>query len=107
VGRSAKSYRELGRKIQIHHNTVKKYLTKMEVRRKAKESAPETTARQQFVIKAGLKLLTQNFFSAKSIYKCVMEDESQDHPASEDVKFIARPSSQRRICCGWLTVKVA
>jgi hypothetical protein len=30
AGRSAKSYRELGRKIQVHLNTVKKYLTKME-----------------------------------------------------------------------------
>jgi DNA-binding CsgD family transcriptional regulator len=38
AGRSAKSYRELSRKIQVHHNTVKKYLTKMEVRRKAKKN---------------------------------------------------------------------
>jgi DNA-binding transcriptional regulator YhcF (GntR family) len=36
AGRSAKSYRELGRKIQVHHKTVKKYLTKMEVHCKAK-----------------------------------------------------------------------
>jgi DNA-binding CsgD family transcriptional regulator len=35
AGRSAKSYRELGRKIQVHHNTVKKYLTKIGVHRKA------------------------------------------------------------------------
>jgi hypothetical protein len=75
AGRSAKSYRELGRKIQVHHNTVKKYLTKMGVHRKAKKSAPKTTVRQQSVIKARLKLLTQNFFSTKSIYKCVMDDE--------------------------------
>jgi hypothetical protein len=52
---SAKSYRELGRKIQVQHNTVKKYLTKMGVHRKAKKSAPNTTARQKFVIKARLK----------------------------------------------------
>jgi DNA-binding transcriptional regulator YhcF (GntR family) len=69
AGRSAKSYRELGWKIQVHHNTVKKYLTKIRVHRKAKKSA-----RQQSVIKARLKLLTQNFFSAKSIQKCVMDD---------------------------------
>jgi hypothetical protein len=31
TGFSAKSYRELKRKIQVHHNTVKKYLTKMRV----------------------------------------------------------------------------
>jgi hypothetical protein len=54
-----------------------------------------------------LKLLTQNFFSAKSIYKCVMDDESyftvdsnewqqqsyyesEDHPTTEDVKFIRK-----------------
>jgi hypothetical protein len=36
AGRSAKSYRELGRKIQVHHKIVKKYLTKMGVHRKAK-----------------------------------------------------------------------
>jgi hypothetical protein len=37
AGRSAKSYRELGRKIQVHHNTVKKYLTKMGIHREAKK----------------------------------------------------------------------
>jgi hypothetical protein len=47
----------------------------MGVHRKAKKSAPKTSARQQSVIKARLKLLTQNFFSAKLIYKCVMDDE--------------------------------
>jgi DeoR/GlpR family transcriptional regulator of sugar metabolism len=36
---------ELGWKIQVHHKTVKKYLTKMAVHRKAKNSAPITTAR--------------------------------------------------------------
>jgi hypothetical protein len=41
AGRSAKSYRELGQHIQVHHNTVKKYLTKMSVHRKAKMSAPQ------------------------------------------------------------------
>jgi hypothetical protein len=75
-GRSAKSYRQLGRKIKVHHNTVKKYWTKMRVHRKAKKSAPKTTARQKTVIKARLKLLTQNYFSEKSIYKCVIDDES-------------------------------
>jgi hypothetical protein len=48
----------------------------MAVHRKAKKSAPETTAPQQSVIKARLKFLMQNFFSAKSIYKCVIDDES-------------------------------
>jgi hypothetical protein len=76
VCRSAKSYRELGQKIQVNHNSVKKYLTKMGVHRKAKKFALKTTAHQQSVIKARLKVLTQNFFSAKSIYKCVMDDES-------------------------------
>jgi hypothetical protein len=74
AGRSAKSYRELGWKIQAHHYTVKKHLTKMGVHHK--KSVPKTTARQQSFTKTRLKLLTQNFFSAKSIYKCVMDDES-------------------------------
>jgi AraC-like DNA-binding protein len=52
ASRSGKSYRELRRKIQVHHNTVKKYLTKMRVHSKAKKSA----ARQQSIIKARLKL---------------------------------------------------
>jgi hypothetical protein len=49
----------------------------MKVHRKDKKSTPKTTARQQPVIKARLKLLTQNFFSAKSIYKykCVRDEE--------------------------------
>jgi hypothetical protein len=44
----------------------------MGAHRKAKKSAPKITARQQSVIKAGLKFLTQNFFYVKSIYKFVM-----------------------------------
>jgi hypothetical protein len=59
-------------KNSVHHNTVKKYMTKMGV----KKSTPKVTARQQSIFKARLKLLTQIFFSAKSIYKCVMDDES-------------------------------
>jgi hypothetical protein len=59
--RSAKSYRQSEWKLQAHH---KKYLTEMGVYRKAKKSTPKTTERQQSVIKARLKLLTQNFFSA-------------------------------------------
>jgi hypothetical protein len=62
---------------------------------KAKKSTLKTTARQQ-------ELLRQNFFCAKSIYKCVMDDgftvdgnewqqqsyyESEDHLTTEDVKF--------------------
>jgi hypothetical protein len=80
---------------------------------KAKKSAPKTTARQQLVIKARLKLLTQNFFSAKSIYKCLMEDEiyftvdgnewqqqsyyeSEDHSATDNVKFILHTTQRIR-----------
>jgi hypothetical protein len=61
IGRSDKSYRELGRKIQVYHKTAKKYMTKKGVHRKAKKSAPNTRARKKFVIKAGLKLLMQCF----------------------------------------------
>jgi hypothetical protein len=62
ASRSAKSYHELGRKNQVHHYTVKKYSTKIGVHRKAKKKiAPKTTTRQQSVIKARLKLLTQIF----------------------------------------------
>jgi hypothetical protein len=43
AGCSAKSYRKLGQKIQIHHNTIKKYSKKMKIHRKA---TPETTASQ-------------------------------------------------------------
>jgi hypothetical protein len=74
----------------------------MRVHRKAKKSAPKTKTRQQSVIKTRLKLLTQNFLSAKSIYNSVMDDESnftiegnewqeqslnesKDHPATKDV----------------------
>jgi hypothetical protein len=57
AGRILKSYREL-------------------VHRKAKNSAPKTTSRQQSVIKARVKLLTQKFSFAKFIYKYVMAAES-------------------------------
>jgi hypothetical protein len=92
----------------------------MEVHRKATKSAPKTTPRQQSVIRARLKLLTQNFFSAKSIYKCVMDDESyfmvdgsewqqqsyyesEDHPATEDLKFIRKTKFPAKVLL-WLVV---
>jgi hypothetical protein len=84
---------------QVHHNTVKKYFTKMGVHRKAKKSAPKTTARQQSVIKARLKLLTQHCFSAKSIYKFVMDDESY----FLFVKFIRKTKFPAKVLL-WLAV---
>jgi hypothetical protein len=85
----------------------------MGVHRKAKKSAPKTTARQKSVIKARLKLLTQYFFSAKSIYKCLMDDgnewqhhsyyESEDHPTTEDVKFICKTKFPAKVLL-WLAV---
>jgi hypothetical protein len=86
----------------------------MRVHRKAKISVPETTARQQSVIKA--IRLTQNFFSAKSIYKCVsyftidgnewqqqIYYGSEDHPALEDVKFIRKTKFPAKVLL-WLVV---
>jgi hypothetical protein len=74
AGRSAKSYRELRRKIQVQY--YQKVFGKVGSPPERPKSTPKTTARQQSVIKAWLKILTQNFFSAKSIYKCVIDDES-------------------------------
>jgi hypothetical protein len=79
-----------------------KYLTKIGVQQ-SRKSKPKTTARQQSVIKATLKVLTQNFLSVKSIYKCVIVDdffftvegnawpkqsyhESEDHPTAHRKK---------------------
>jgi DNA polymerase III alpha subunit (gram-positive type) len=50
--RNVKLYCELMRKIQVDHNTVKKYLAKMEVHCKAEISSSKTTARQESVIQA-------------------------------------------------------
>jgi hypothetical protein len=101
--------------------TLKKYLNKMEVHRKAKKSASKTTARQRSGIKARLKfLMTQIFFSAKLIYKCVMDDESsftvagnewkqqsyyesEDYSATGDVKFIRKTKFPAKFLL-WLTV---
>jgi hypothetical protein len=112
----------LGQKIQVHHNTdVKKYLTKIRVHHTARKSALKTTTRKQSVIKARLKLLTRNFFSAKAIYKCLMDDESyftvdgnewqqqtyylksEDHPATEDAKLIRKTKFLVKILV-WLAV---
>jgi hypothetical protein len=78
----------------------------MGVHRKAKKSAPKTTAGQQSVIKApNAKLFL--CMHAKSIHKCVIDDESyftfdgndwqqqryyesEDHPATEDVRFFRK-----------------
>jgi hypothetical protein len=90
AGPSAKSYREFGWKIQVYHNTVEKYLTNMGVHRKGKKSAPKTTARQQTLIKARLKLQTQNFFSAKSMKSPILRltAESANSKVIMSVKII-------------------
>lgn len=107
VGRSAKSYRELGRKYKVTGNTIKKYLLDMQVKKKSKKSAPHTTELQESVIKSRLKLLSQNYFSVNLNYKCVMDDESyftvegnewqqkyyfesEDQPAPEKFKLIKK-----------------
>jgi hypothetical protein len=106
-GCSANSYCESGKKIQVYHNTVKKYLTKVGVHhRKAKKSTPKTTTRQS-VIKARLKLLRPIFFSAKSIYGNEWQHqgyyESEDHPATGDVNFISKTKFPAKILL-WLVV---
>jgi hypothetical protein len=70
---SAKPYRELGRKIQFHHNTVKKYLTKINGHQcKARKSAPKTTAirHQSYVDDPDAKLfhckIVSDFVSRRS-----------------------------------------
>jgi hypothetical protein len=108
VPSSSKVYAALNKQRggRVHHNTVKKYLTKMSIHRKAIKTAPKTTERQQSVIKARLKLLTKNIFSEKLIYKCVMDEsyftvdakewqqqrhyESEDYPATEDVNLLRK-----------------
>jgi hypothetical protein len=83
----------------------------MEDHRKSKKSTPKTTERQQSVIKARLKLQTQNFFSIKSIYKSIsrlkVESGNSEVIMSLEItqqqrmlRLIAIPSSQRRFCYG-------
>jgi hypothetical protein len=74
-GRSAKSFRSLGRKYKVHHATVKKCLEQMGVHRRVKQSAPKQTEKQK-TIKQRLRRLSQTIFAASSTYKCVMDDES-------------------------------
>lgn len=119
-GRSAKSYRALARKYGTNHSTIKKYLEKMNIRRRAKKTAPSQTDRQKNVIKKRLRLLSQNFFAAQSNYKCVMDDESYftlegnewqqksyyesaEHPAPESIKLIKKSKFPRRILV-WLAL---
>lgn len=120
AGRSAKSYSELGRKFKVHRDTIKMYLTKMGVNRKAKKSAPKTTERQEAVIKARLKLLSLDYFAPKSTYICVMDDESyftvegnewqqkhyyesKDRPAPDQAKFIRKTKFPAKVLL-WLAV---
>lgn len=76
AGRSAKSYRQLGKKYKCDKNTVKRYLESMGIEKKKKKTAPFTTEKQQNVIKCRLRELSKNYFSCSSEYKCVMDDES-------------------------------
>jgi hypothetical protein len=84
---------------------------------KAKKSAPKTTTRPD----AKPFLLTQNHFPAKSIYKDVVDNESyftvdgnewqlqsyyesENHPATEDVKFIRKNKFPVKVLL-WLAVR--
>lgn len=120
VSRNAKSYAVLARKYEVSDKTVKKYLQDMNIKRKKKKSAPLTTDRQENVIKSRLKLLTQSYFSATSIYKCVMDDESyftiegnewqgdsyyecEGHEIPENVKFKTRSKFPKKVLV-WLAI---
>lgn len=119
AGRVSKSFRELLRKFNTLHTTVKKILEEKGCKRpsrKVKKSHRETGA----VAKARLKKLVQNvfFFFYKSTVQCVMDDETYftmdgnewqrkyyfDYPRGPvDPKniFIKKKSFRRKFCCGW------
>ncbi len=120
VGRTAKSYRQLGKKYQVDPKTVKKYLQGMNIQRKAKKSAPATTAIQLVTTRFRLRMLAQRYFAASSAYKCVMDDEtyftvegnewqpkyyyeSPDHDALEKEKFIHKTKFPGKVIL-WLAI---
>jgi hypothetical protein len=69
-GHSAKSYRSLARKYGRIHSTIKECLDKMNIKQLAKKkSRSKSNGLAEKVIKLRLKLLSQNFFAAKSNYE--------------------------------------
>jgi hypothetical protein len=122
----SKSYRELGRKIQVHHNTVKKYLTKMGVST-AKPKNPHlkpqhvnnpssklgwSSWRKTFSLQnrstnvwrmtTPISRLTAISGNRKVIILSLIIQITQQQRMS---RLFTRPSSQRRFCWGWLSVK--
>lgn len=120
LAKNAKSFRKLGIKYNAHHQTVKKYLQSMGIERKKKKSAPATTAKQKIVIKSRLRQLSQSYFSTKSQYKCIMDDESyftvegnewqtkhyyesSEHEAPERSKYIYKTKFPGKVLL-WLAI---
>jgi hypothetical protein len=65
AGRSAKSYRESGWKIQVHLNTIKKELTKMVVHHKVKKIHTENHSTSTIRHQSNVEALDAKLFLCK------------------------------------------
>jgi hypothetical protein len=91
--------------IQVYLNTVKKYLTKMRVHRKAKIRTlnhSTSTIRHQNYVKAVME--DESYFTVAGIeWQQQSYYGSEDHPTTEDVKFICKTKFLAKVFL-WLAV---
>lgn len=71
-----KSYRKLGKKLNLHHKTVKKYLNELQIKRRCKKSIPKATLNQSKTQKYRIKKMVNELFKNKKCLKVLMDDES-------------------------------
>lgn len=119
-GRVAKSYRELGKKFNCHHQTVKKVLDEAGIKKRSRKVKPKVSETQAAVQKVRLRKLVRNVFQAKNDVLCIMDDETYftldgnewqgkyfyDSPKAqvkEDVKFVEHTKFPGKILL-WLAI---
>lgn len=118
----AKSYRELGNKLECSKTTVKKYLESMGIKRRTRKRKPAVSETQEKTQKIRLSLLTQNVFHAQNDIVCVMDDESyftmdgnewqgqyyyeRDDNVDKKVKYVEHTKYPKKVLL-WLAISPA
>lgn len=75
VGKISKSYRFFGTKFKVDHQTVKKHLEKLGIRRKSRKCKPKVTEKQKIVQKTRLRKFKEKV-KKKDNVQIVMDDET-------------------------------
>jgi DNA-binding transcriptional regulator YhcF (GntR family) len=76
VGKVAPSYRELGRRFGFHHTTIKKILSKLDIKIKTRKKRPNSDEKQKKKQKTRVARLSRSVMMASKNIGVIMDDES-------------------------------